>query len=121
ARKIEVTAEPRLRDVETASHVLLAAAIVALKRLQIVSRPLDIAEVLAGPVLQVGDPERLFVRQLADLHEEAEVGVVVSAQPGHRPMPASAANDLEIDIRVAAHAADDGGDLLAALGLEALD
>ena len=36
-------------------------------------------------------------------------------------MPASAANDLKIDIRVAAHAADDGWHLLAALGLEALD
>jgi hypothetical protein len=121
AGEFEVAAEPAFRHVQPLRHALLAAAVVAFDGAGIVAGALVVREVLAAAVLQVGKAERLLIGQLARLDQEAELGMQVGAQPRHRPMPPRAADHLEVMRRVALDAADDGGHLLAALGLEAVD
>ena len=120
-RQIEVTAEPRLGLVEPLGHVALTPAVIEPQRLEIITRPFQIAEILARAVFQVRNAERLLVGKVADLDQIADFGMVVGAQPTHRPMPPRAADHLELMLRIARHAAHDRGHFLLALRQDALD
>src|SRR3546814_2869848 len=89
--------------------------LIEVERLQIVTRAFDIGEILPGPILEVGDPERLFVGEAPDFDEVADVRIIIGPQPGDGPVAPRTRDDLIIMVRVAGHTADDRGKLLLAL------
>src|SRR3546814_5788688 len=95
--KVEIAAEPAFRDIDPLGHHLLAPLIIGVERAQIVARALQIGEIVARPILEVSETEGHLVGKATDIDEKAEIRTVVGAQPTDRPMPARAANYLEIE------------------------
>jgi hypothetical protein len=74
-----------------------------------------IGDVPAIPILDIGQPKCLLVGKVAYLNEETKIRIVVGSEPGDRPMPASATDDLVINSLDVANTSNDRGDVLLAL------
>ena len=50
---------------------------------EIIASTLEVADILPGAVLEIRKTERLLVRQISDVDQETELGIVVSAELAH--------------------------------------
>jgi len=99
----------------------LAPTIIGLERPEIIARALEVGKIVAGSVFDVSQPERFLIADFPNVDEEFEVWIVVLPEPADRPVAARSADYLEVAIRIARNAADDGRHLLPTLRLDALD